>query len=152
MWKLDEVHEILRLCTKEYRKGDAVIMTPGVTEVFAMPPIPSPPNDWETVVDCHFIAVGVDNALAKENSDRLVALLNDFPGNVDLHEGPSYIAVGAVLESQSAAFRLFALGEVLGLWGVMTPLTLGITGEFADKMAGAGMIMISGYNPSEPSA
>ena len=65
-----------------------------------------------------------------------------------MHNGPSYIDVGAVLDSQSLAFVLFAVGKVLGLWDIITPETLGIEGEKAGELAGLGFVMISGFHRS----
>ncbi len=38
-----------------------------------------------------------------------------------------------------------ALGQVLGLWRVITPVDLGITGAKAMDAAGLGYVMLSGY-------
>ena len=46
---------------------------------------------------------------------------------------------------QGAAFELFALGKVLGIWDIITPEKLGATGDMARQMAGAGFIMCTGY-------
>jgi hypothetical protein len=60
-------------------------------------------------------------------------------------EGPSYIHAGAVFLSQDNAFQLFALGQVLGLWQIITPETFGITGDDASELAGSGFVMIDGF-------
>jgi hypothetical protein len=52
---------------------------------------------------------------------------------------------------QSLALRTMAAGQIAGLWKVITPKTLGIDGSEADQLAGAGMVMTSGYNPDGPS-
>jgi hypothetical protein len=46
------------------------------------------------------------------------------------------------------AMRLFALGQALGMWKVITPEGLGIEGEDADRMAGSGFVMMTGWAPS----
>lgn len=62
--------------------------------------------------------------------------------------GPSYIEIGGWIGSQDLALRLLALGEYHGLWQVVTPKTLFITGPEADQLAGLGMVMASGLtNP-----
>jgi hypothetical protein len=89
--------------------------------------------------------VCVDQKKAQENKQNLIDILNTYPDPERLKGGPSYIEVGGVIGDQGTAFALFALGKVLGLWNVITPKTLGITGEQAREMAGMGFIMISGY-------
>jgi len=39
--------------------------------------------------------------------------------------------------------RLFALGEELGLWRVVTSKTMGFDGEYANQLADEGFVMIS---------
>ena len=57
--------------------------------------------------------------------------------------------IGGYIGDQGAAFQLMALGQVLGLWEVITPSSLGLTGERASMAAGAGYLMISGYHPEK---
>lgn len=109
-------------------------------------------------VDLHFIEVAV--CLSKSNVRRadLAETLASYPYCDDatfhpLKLGPNYIEVGAAIGSQEQALRLFALGKVLGFWDILTPGLFGIEGTEADEMAGAGMVMISGYRPpAEPTA
>lgn len=95
-------------------------------------------------VDCHFIDIAVDHAKAKSARADLINILNNWP-NDQLAGGPSYIDVGATIGDQGAAFQLFALGEVLGLWSIITPKKLGLDDETAESFAGAGLIMMTGY-------
>jgi hypothetical protein len=78
---------------------------------------------------------------------ELAALLATYPQPERLAAGPSYIEVGAELGSQDMALRLFALGQVLGFWTLITPVTCGFAGEEARALAGQGWIMISGFAP-----
>lgn len=117
----------------------------GVVEVFGMPPVDAMRPDVPRV-DCHFIVVGVDKAKAEERKAELVSILKDWP-NDRLKGGPSYIEVGGELGSQDSALGLYALGEVLGLWQVVTPAKMGITGPEGDDLAGRGMVMITGFRP-----
>ena len=43
--------------------------------------------------------------------------------------GPSYIELGAWIGDQGLALALMGLGSALGIWGIITPQTLGIEGE-----------------------
>lgn len=98
------------------------------------------------------MVIGVDRAKAESYREPLIGLLNAYPDPAQLAGGPSYIHVGGVIGDQGAAFCLFALGQVLGLWTVITPATMGFTGAEARDMAGAGFVMISGYRPGQQKA
>lgn len=147
--------EILGTTTVQLRKGEEVVdkQQEGVrvVEIFAMPH-KSEAGNLEKV-DCHFVVIGVDKAKALGYKDEVVKILSDWPSEAwgapvpKLQEGPSYIHVGGVIGDQGAAFQLFALGQVLGLWNVITPKKLGIIGERADQMAGSGFVMIDGFRP-----
>ena len=113
-----------------------------VTEVFMMPHHSEAATDLK-MVDVHFMKIGVDVAKAEARREELIDLLNCWDGN-DLSGGPSYISIGGDLGSQSLALDLFALGEALGLWKV---LTLGIPegDDRGDELAGKGFVFMSGY-------
>jgi len=57
-----------------------------------------------------------------------------------LQGGPSYIELGAWIGDQGRAIKLIGLGGALGLWDVITPQTLGVTGDEAGKLMGMGML------------
>lgn len=58
--------------------------------------------------------------------------------------GPSYIELGAWIGDQGLALCLMGLGEILGLWTVVTPRSLNITDEAAiQSMMVSGFIMIA---------
>lgn len=150
---MKRLYEILHETTQQYRKGDAFQVTRSgpidVLEVFDMPHEGGAPEDLE-MVDVHFMTIGVDKAKAEARKDELIALLRDYPAPLELSVGPSYIAVGATIGDQGAAFCLFALGKALGLWEIITPELLGLTGEEAHEAAGRGFIMMSGWRPGQP--
>ena len=104
------------------------------------------------VVDC-VVKVAVVVAKAREHGEEIVQLLDQWPTEAwdspvtPLSEGPSYIHVGAVMSSQQMACALFGVGEVLGLWKVVTPQTLGFSDPEVTEMAGRGFVMIDGYRP-----
>lgn len=145
------LYEILKSTTVQLRKGPEVARHRDghieVMEIFAMPhtdEVNLNKQNFETV-DMHFIAVAVDKRQAELHKDDLIKLLKDYPHPERLAGGPSYIEVGAVLGDQGAAFCLFALGKVLGLWDVITPEKFGMDGEQAAQAAGRGFIMMTGY-------
>jgi hypothetical protein len=58
-------------------------------------------------------------------------------------EEHSYIEVGGWVGDQGMALTLMGLGEILGLWNLMTPKKLpGLPDVLIQQMAGAGMITI----------
>lgn len=140
------LYQILGETTMQLRKGAEVEETKvngmAVTEIFAMPH-QSEARDIAKV-DVHFLVVGVDKALAEAHKTELIEILRDYPSPEHLVAGSSYIEVGAVIGDQGAAFQLFALGKVLGLWDIITPESLGFSGDKAREMAGGGYILISG--------
>jgi hypothetical protein len=133
-----------------YRKGPVETIrqeTPAlqVVEFFGYPHTDEATDD--TVIDMHFITVGVHPA---EPGQTLGEALTEFAAEVAMYPdqerlagGPSYIEVGGALESQEIALRWMALGKALGVWGILTPESLGFRGEDAAELAGAGMVMIS---------
>jgi hypothetical protein len=148
---IDRLNQILNETTIQLRKGAEITESSGVVEIFKMPHV-SEAQPWVEKIDLHFIVVGVDKERAEQSRSELIELLKTYPQPDRLVGGPSYIEVGAVLGDQGAALQLFALGQVLGLWKVITPATLGFKeGPTSDQMAGGGFIMISGFkgDPNE---
>lgn len=156
---VNKLHKILRETTIQIRKGAIVHGSPelvgaiecgddelpgGVVSIDMMPSDHEVKPDLERI-DCHFITIGVDKAAAAANRAEFIEILNDWPRPERLAGGPSYIEVGAEIGDQGAAFQMFALGKMLGLWSIITPETFGMEGEEADRAAGSGYIMISGY-------
>lgn len=112
-------------------------------------------SEDEFYVDLEAARVAVNKEKAEAVRDEIKHILGLYPGTIypqvaSLEDGPSYIDVGAVLDSQQAAFSLFALGEALGFWTIITPKRLlgdAISSEESGHMMGMGMIMIDGYRP-----
>lgn len=160
---LEKLHALLTECTQQFRKGEVIHGTPelvaaiergdeelpGGAVSFDMMPHTDEARPNVALVDCHFIKIGVDKAKAETLRSDLLELLADYPEPERLASGPSYIEVGGVIGDQGAAFQLFAVGEALGLWTVITPAKLGITGPMADQMAGRGYVMMSGYRAKQ---
>jgi len=163
---LDRLYKILNETTIQIRKGDVVHGTPELVEAIkrgdeklpgGVVSIDMMPSDKEVKpelerVDMQFLTIGVHREIAEEHRSEFIGLLNDYPQADRLTAGPSYIEVGGEIGDQGAAFQLFALGKVLGLWDVITPATLGFSGEQATQLAGIGYIMISGYTPTAKAA
>jgi len=164
------LYEILGETTVQLRKGDVFEGTPelvaqakagidpevglvggGVLEVFDMPPVNAAPDDLFKV-DMQFLVIGVDKVKAEARRADLIGILDDWPNPDELASGPSYIAAGATIGDQGAAFCLFALGKALGLWDVITPATFGMTGTEAQQAAGGGFIMCTGWRPEKRAA
>lgn len=158
---INALHKILAETTTQFRKGPIATGSPelldaiergdetlpgGVAEFYFMPHADDAPNGL-AMVDCSFIRVGVDQEKAAAIKNELIALLNEYPEPERFSSGPSYIEVGGVIGDQGAALALFALGKVLGLWGVITPEGLGFSGEEERRLAGSGFVMITGYAP-----
>ena len=142
------LYEILADCTVQLRKGPPISgkQLPGVdvVEVYMMPDESEAPADMFKL-DLPFLVIGVDLERAGSRKDELLDVLSSYPNPESLAGGPSYIEVGAEIGDQGAAFQLFALGKALDLWDVITPETLGFSGEEARAMAGQGFVMMTGH-------
>lgn len=146
---LDQLYMIISETTMPLRKGAPVVEHQvGVTDVFVMPHESEAPAGLDKL-DLVFLTVGVDRAKAEAHKAELAALLKTYPHPERLAAGPSYIEVGAELGDQGMALQLFALGQVLGFWAVITPKTLKMPDDQALDLAGRGLIMISGFNPDQ---
>ena len=149
---LKRLHEILAETTVQLRKGEEVSSSEEngikVVHVMAMVHESEAPREIE-MVDLEFLMIGVDKEKAEARREEFISILESFPDPDTLAKGPSYIEVGGIIGDQGAAFQMFALGEVLGLWSVITPKTFGFEGQEAVDMAGKGYIMISGFKKDE---
>lgn len=91
-----------------------------------------------------------------ENAAEMIELLKDWPsvsmGKTipPLGENINYLIASAVLNNVQLAFALFAFGKLLDWWDLLDPRSLyGLeTWEVtARELAGAGMVLISGFRP-----
>ena len=145
-----DIHAVLMATTEMFRKGEEVIDHPPdhagirVTEVFSMPHEKDAAEGLD-MVDLHFVKVGVKPREAESHRDELLAWCRAYPEPNRLAGGPSYIEIGAIIGSQDDAFRLFALGQHLDFWEVITPELLGLSGADARTVAGRGFVMITGW-------
>lgn len=167
----ERLHAILNETTVQLRKGGQAALTVttsrgaaddpaasraagqiaalAITEIFAMPSEDAA-LDME-MVDVHFVTIGVDLIKAEAARDELIDILDNWPTD-ELEGGPSFISVGGTIGDQGAALQLFALGHALGLWTVVTPAALGLTGAEAEAAAGNGFVMTTGYMSPKLSA
>lgn len=107
-------------------------------------------DDTSNVQDVGFMRVAVsDENVSKDDFiEALTTALTHAEGDfvsVDFHElaqGPSYITLGAWIGSQQTALILMAVGAFFGIWGIATPMKLGITGEKAKELMGSGFVMV----------
>lgn len=140
---------ILSETTVQLRKGKPMERDAnGATHLYFMPN-ESEVSDDLIKIDLHFIVIGVDKGAAERRKDELMDILGEYPQPERLAGGPSYIEVGGAIGDQGAALQLFALGEALDLWKVITPKVMGIEGPAADELAGKGMVMISGFKQEQ---
>lgn len=103
------------------------------------------------VIDVHFFRVRIKDSFNTEYFRYLFDLFaktgeGEF-GKVEVERikgGPSYIEWGGWLGDQGLAMTAMAAGAYAGLWDVITPETIGITGAAADQLAGMGLVMTSG--------
>lgn len=146
----ERLYEILAETTIQLRKGDEIVYAKNGSSisVYAMPHESEVISDDKTnieKVDCFFKTIGVKKDVALKHREELVGILRGYPQPERLASGPNYIEVGAEIGDQGAAFQLFALGQVLNFWKVVTPTILGMSGERAELLAGMGFIMITGF-------
>lgn len=147
---MEQLETILAETTQTFRKGSQYTLEGAgdllVAHEFNYPHVDDADEQKLTLIDTHFVIIGVDVNRAEARRADLLTWLRNYPEPERLAAGISYIEVGGVIGSQGMAFALFALGEALGLWRVVTPERLGITGPQADLLAGKGMVMMTGWS------
>lgn len=95
--------------------------------------------------DVAFFSVG---ATAEVTAEQLREMLNKhvLPVGLNLFDGQEhgYIEIGATIGDQGMALRLMGLGSLLGLWQLLTPLSvLGVDNRSDQGQAIAGMGMMT---------
>jgi len=140
---LTRLIEIIKDATEPLRKGEVVVEEGNVTSLYFMRHVSESSDE---IVDLHFIAVGVNRVEADRRRDEFREEMQNY---VRAHprflQGTSYIEVGGEIGDQELAFRLFALGKVLGFWDLIGPATFGLAGAEADELAGRGSIMTTNH-------
>lgn len=91
-----------------------------------------------------FNVIAVGNPTPEKLRQLIVANKQGVFCDLDPFDGKehSYIEVGAWIGSQSLALSLMGLGEILGLWPILTPKRLGLPDDLIQLMVGQGMITI----------
>lgn len=98
------------------------------------------------LVDCHFVMVAVNPVQAEAHRQDFIELLESFPNQKKLQDGPSYKHIASIVGDDMTALRVFGLGQTLGLWNVMLPDQFGVDPELADEVADLGLIVTTGYH------
>ena len=106
-------------------------------------------GNGEEAVDVVFFKVAMrvkltegELAGSKESVSEMLKAI-DYPYMDDKEH--TYIEVGGWLGDQEMALRLFALGELLGLWRVITPKTMfgDLNDEQIKELAGKGLVFMN---------
>lgn len=146
---IETIHKALMACVKTYRKQEDAIRAysvggglVGVMEINTDPHEAQCPS-MLTKVDVHFFIAGVDKEAALWWRPQVIEALAEDAET--LKKGPSYLTLGAVVGDQQAALMLMALGQVMGLWRVVTPAMLRVPLDMQERAAGNGYVLISGY-------
>ena len=94
---------------------------------------------------CFFKMAAANNP----SKDELTVLIKSHRGNyneVDLFDGKehSYIEIGGWIGDQGLALMLMGLGEILGIWRLMTPKTIfkNFPEDMQMEMAGNGYVTV----------
>lgn len=162
MSTITDIHALahhVEVATVVYRKGEVIrVQQEGPVTVVTVDAFPTRPELAKTI-DCHFVSVGFTEEAAslshREFYDSVLACCEGTFQQMRLSDwatGPSYIAIGAWIGDQTLALAFMALGELHGLWHVITPATLHVTDPGkANALAGIGYVMVSGLTEPQPS-
>lgn len=95
--------------------------------------------------DVYFFEVAANDYIP--DGTELTRLIKEHEGafnEINLFDGKEhgYIELGGWVGDQGVALQLMGLGEILGLWKLMTPKMLPLPKELQDKLAGMGMVTI----------
>lgn len=99
-------------------------------------------NDSYELVDVHFIYVGIRKDAADPYKERFCAFLSKPPMAPLLKEGVTYIVLGNLLGSETAALYLMALAQYYGVGKCVLPRHLGLHGDEADIAASEGSVVL----------
>jgi hypothetical protein len=101
-------------------------------------------EDGAVLIDMVVCKVCLHPQRCQEKKAEFLEVLKAYPNHDRLQQGPSYIEIGAEMESQQIALFFMAIGSQLGFWSIITPITMGATDpDEIRKAAGAGFVMIS---------
>lgn len=96
------------------------------------------------VVDCYLLSVAVAKYKATEIRQEFMDALSTGDSDV-LSTGPSYTQLVPLLGDALPVLQLFAVGQCLELWQVLTPNDFNLKPGERDAAALLGMVNITGY-------
>lgn len=98
-------------------------------------------------VDVYLFTVEVPLAALAAFRDDFIELVRAHPWHAQFRSGINYVDAAGPdgFTGQAQALIAFALGQMLGLWQVVTPLLLGTPEPAAGQQARGGFITITGY-------
>lgn len=116
--------------------------------------IPGPSLEGHTVDMIFFRVSAVNDPKADEMKALIAAHQSDYePVNPLDGEEHGYVELGAWLGDQGYAMMFMALGQILGLWKILSPYTMlgkDIPESMAMQLAGAGYITIKADRDENP--
>jgi hypothetical protein len=120
--------------------------------------LPGDDNEWSVgafrphTADMVFFEVSATNNPDPDTLRRLLQenVQGEF-GDLNMldNQEHSYIEVGGWIGDQGLAMQLMGLGWLLGLWQCMTPKLIGLDGDLAMQMAGAGYVSLVPHPPGQ---
>ena len=99
-------------------------------------------NDEYEVIDVHFICVGINKEVADQYSERFDRMIHGDPFSELISNGTTYIELGQILGSETAALYLMALAKYYGVCDLILPKDLGLYDDEADIAASEGSVVI----------
>ena len=107
-----------------------------------------PSGDTANVV--FFKVKVVDNPDVDSFKQLIVQHKGEFM-DIDVFDGAehNYIDIGAWIGDQSAALAFMGMGNLLGLWELTTPLSMGLPADMCNTLAQNGMISIKANKLAE---
>lgn len=97
------------------------------------------------LVNCYLLSVAVSKFRAEEIRREFLDALDTGDSPDVLSTGPSYKHLVPLLGDAMSVLQLFAVGQCLQLWQVLTPEDFNIEPEARDAAALLGMVNITGY-------
>lgn len=145
--KRARLKEIIESCTQEFRPARELPYKNywGVSLKVEDLPCESKSDKKTAKIDCGFIIVGINQEIAMKNKKELEIILEEYFQKHLIH-GPLFTEFSLILDGdQNLALRLFALGESLEFWRIVTPERLKLKEKEAEIMLSNGIVFIQGY-------
>lgn len=98
------------------------------------------------VLDFCFTRIAVREEGARAARDEILGYLKtEYAAPDRLARGPSYLEVAGYIGGTDTALRLFALGEVAGIWEIRTPAHMKIPEADRAEVAKQGLVILYGF-------